>query len=480
MKFGIAGFGVVGKSVLKFIQTELGKKTLAEINATAPIERYAEISILDERTPSTEELAQIQNSHAQFFSGTQTPLHEFIKQNDLVLVSPGVNIKNCLNQSQKLLCELDLFQAAFKKKTIAITGTLGKTTTTKLLGQLISLQFKTAVGGNIGIGMLDLAQTQDQTDFAVLELSSFQLRLNKSFAPDIAIWTNFYPNHLDLHENEMDYFESKLKLLKFQTKSQMAVLSASLFEGEFGLELKRNLPKLQSQIYLVSETLPTQEFLAQVSIPNFKLLFAHENKIYICNVEEGHIKNKRELLDSSDLPSITFLQNWLQVIATLHICNVDMNIIKKYLSTTASNEIVNDNHHRLEHFATLNGIDFYNDSKSTVIQATLAAAELLAKQNKHIILILGGLNKGVDRSSLMPALSKITQIKKIYSFGKNASDFSTACVMSTLEEVLQHIAQHAKSGDIVLFSPAGTSFDFFKNYEHRGQVFKELVLKLFK
>jgi len=498
MKFGIAGFGVVGKSVLKFIQNDFGKTVLINLtkdmpshcfNVTVQDDKTASsndascinVSVWDERQQSDQELAEIQKSDAIFVNSKQASLGEFINQNDLVLVSPGLNLKSLSDAvKNKLICELDLFQAAFDKKTIAITGTLGKTTTTKLLGKLLSLKYNTKIGGNIGIGMLDLAQTKTQTDIAVLELSSFQLRLNKSFAPGIAIWTNFHPNHLDIHENETDYFESKFKILKYQTNEQYAVLSSSLFDGEFGNSFNKKLLELKSQICIIADKEPNQDFLNSISVQNFKIFFANENKFYMSTVL-NHVQGPvHELFDLKTLPPITFLENWLQVITTLHLCNVDLKIVTKFLNSTEQNEILNDSHHRVENFATINDIAFYDDSKSTVIQATLAAVKLLAQQNKPIYLILGGLNKGVDRSSLLPELKKITQIKRIYSFGTNINDFEGTLCMPNLDEIIKNIKTDARPGEIVLFSPAGTSFDFFKNYEHRGQVFKELVLKYFK
>jgi UDP-N-acetylmuramoylalanine--D-glutamate ligase len=477
MKFGIAGFGVVGKSVLKFIQTSLGKTTLATLKNS---DESLQVLIRDDRKPSEIENLLIKDANAKFFHGDEISLETLVKECDFTLTSPGLDIEECQKHSDKLFCELDLFQLSFHKPVIGITGTLGKTTTTKLTSKLLELKYKVAVGGNIGIGMLDLTQQQDKCDLAVLELSSFQLRLNKKFAPDFAIWTNFYPNHLDLHSNAEDYFDSKFKLFEHQNKNQTAIFSASLLESEFGSRLLQKISKLKSHICIVSETQLSDNVIKKIPCSEITLFFADQNLFYKVQCKNHKNQTPELIFDLAKLPPITFLPNWLQIIAMLHLNKIDLRQLEAYLATTSKQDLVSDHHNRVEHFATINGVDFYNDSKSTVIQATEAAVKMLISQNRPIFLILGGLNKGVDRSPLMATLKAIKQIKQIYCFGPNCSDFCNANYFATLEELLVDLKTKIQYNDIVLFSPAGTSFDFFKNYEHRGEVFKDLVLKIFK
>ena len=476
MKFGIAGFGVVGKSVLNFIQTPLGKSTLAKLKNSDSLNEPLEILIRDDRRPSEVESTLIKSANAKFFHGDEISLASFVRECDFVLTSPGIDIEECQHVQDKLLCELDLFQLSFHKPVIGITGTLGKTTTTKLIGKLLGLRYNVSIGGNIGIGMLDLTQQQDKCDLAVLELSSFQLRLNKTFTPNIAIWTNFFPNHLDLHGTAEDYFDSKFKLFEHQNENQTAVFSASLFETDFGNRLLQKISKLKSHACIVSEERLSEDFIRQIPVTNLTVFFDDKQTLF----KYSKIKNTIEsVFDLTKLPPVTFLPNWLQVITALYLNKIDLKQFESCLATTPRQDLVSDHHHRVEMFATINGIEFYNDSKSTVIQATEAAAKMLALQNKPIFLILGGLNKGVDRSPLMANLKKIDQIKKTYCFGPNCSDFCDTNYFATLEELLLDLKGKVQPGSLVLFSPSGTSFDFFKNYEERGEVFKELVLKIF-
>ena len=204
MKIGIIGLGLVGKSYLRFLQN-----------------RYKDIAVWDEK----------------ILDGDLS-LYEFIQAHDRLFVSPGVDLRDYENFSDKFFCELDLFAPAFKKKTIAITGTLGKTSTTQLIYNY--LPYKSALGGNIGRPMLELVDEQrasscaNEIDWGIIELSSFQLERNKCwrkalpFAPDIAIFTNFYPNHLDRHRTVEEYFSAKWRLFEHQKPGQFGLFSSLL------------------------------------------------------------------------------------------------------------------------------------------------------------------------------------------------------------------------------------------------------------
>ena len=140
--------------------------------------------------------------------------------------------------------------------------------------------------------------------------------------------------------------------------------------------------------------------------------------------------------------------------------------------------LLSDLQHRVRHCATVRGVAFYDDSKSTVAEATYAAAERLADSGRPMIIILGGLGKGADRSWLMPALEKLDNVKQIFCFGPECAVFPGAKACDTLEAVMDGVDDIMLPGDLVLFSPSGSSFDFFKNYEHRGQIFEGLVKRL--
>ncbi|MBD3231504.1 UDP-N-acetylmuramoyl-L-alanine--D-glutamate ligase [Candidatus Dependentiae bacterium] len=447
-KIGILGFGIVGKSYLKFF---------------LKLHANLEIGIWDKRQLEDFELKLIKDLNVKIFNPNQRKIQDFLNQYDYIAISPGFSFENFQIYKKKIICELDLFSKSFTGKSIAITGTLGKTTITNLLNLALKKIFKISVcyGGNIGLPMLNIILQQQQIDYSILELSSFQLELNKNFAPDIAIWTNFYSNHIDRHKNIKSYFWAKSKIFKFQNKNQYLIVSASFLKEKLFLQ---QLNSIKSQIYFV-EDVPEKELKEQF----IKLKKKYSNIVFI----DKHRFN----LNFSILPDITFEQNWLFVLTVLKILKLDFNVLRRYLETCFNNYF---QEHRLEYFATINGIDFYNDSKATVVQATLNAMRKLEKKNKPIILILGGISKGVDRSFLLKELNNFKRLKKIFCLSKKNKEFVGVKTYPSFKELFGDIMQIAKPGDQVLFSPSGASFDFFENYKHRGEIFKKFVLNSYK
>jgi len=498
---GIVGFGIVGKSILSFLNEKKGQAVNHDDHD------IMRLSVWDARALSNEEQAFIHDYGATATDATVVSLEDFLKNNDYIVASPGVDLNDYQQYHNKFLCELDFFSTFFSKPVIAITGALGKTTTTKLLGKLTSLvsylpadktgdkkrlfrdyfgekkSITSVVGGNIGVGMLDLVKQQELYDLGVLELSSFQLELNKKFAPDIAIFTNLYANHLDRHKTLEAYFEAKFSIIRYQRPDQVAVLSLDLLTGQAADLMNKYLADIKSQICFVAQTLPDQSILKNINRSDYCLFFTNNNALWVTSVHHGVCSEAIKLFNLQVLPEITFLANWLHVLTTLYILGADLPVLENIFKTDGKAFALDDHHHRVEHFATINGVDFYNDSKATVIQSTEAAVARLANNKKPMILILGGLSKGVDRSPLIAYLKTVQEIKKIYCFGKDCDVFTEgllgACTyFPTLEETIQDITKTMKPGDQVLFSPGGASYDLFKNYEHRGQVFKDLVLRL--
>ncbi len=195
----------------------------------------------------------------------------FFSHADHIISSPGIDIRPYYQQFKtKWITELDLFYQHWKRPIIAITGSVGKTTVTHLLGQLLSrYKLRVAVCGNIGTPMLDMISFSDLYDIAVMEVSSFQLEYSTSFAPQIAIWTNFAPNHLDRHTLE-EYFFSKAKICAFQNSNQTAIIPYEVYQ-----KLKENMP--QKKFAIMCKT--------QLSDGTRNELLAHGNTLYQINTE---------------------------------------------------------------------------------------------------------------------------------------------------------------------------------------------------
>lgn len=500
---GILGFGVVGKSIFSFLNEHKHQPEMLARGKLRDViigNGQLHLVVWDKRELTRDEKIMIEQAGGRVVAGLQTSLDAFIDGCNVVIASPGIAIEPYKNTNKPILCELDLFSLFFTKPVIAITGSLGKTTTTKLLGTLTErvgyhaveqqsealgtdvlacdiggqAHVRTAVGGNIGIGMMDLVKQSDDYDLGVLELSSFQLDLNTTFAPDIAVWTNFYPNHLDRHVTQEAYFQAKCALIAPQRKGQLAILSDGLLKGATGHMLAERLPDLASDVCFTSANDLDSEIITQVDRKVFYWMYVHDNHLWCAQIVDHKVVAQTHVFDVAKLPDITFTENWIQVLTALYFLRADMASLATVLLSDV--DLLDDHHHRVEYFATVGGVDFYEDSKSTVIQATQAAVGRLAQQQRPLIVIVGGMSKGVDRRPLMAYLKSVHNIKKVYCFGSECSAFADAVHCTTLEDIVHDIKATMVAGDIVLFSPSGASFDFFDNYKHRGQVFKELVL----
>lgn len=383
----------------------------------------------------------------------------FFKDASSICISPGIDIKNYYpTLKKKLITEVDLFCSAWSKPIIGITGSVGKTTITHFISMLLKMYaIKTVAGGNIGTPMLDIISSD--ASYAVLELSSFQLEYSTSFHPQIAIWTNLYPNHLDRHMTEENYFKAKYKLIERQTGNEISILPTSLipYLNRFGW------PKSKI-IFIEDEKTYSQSILD--TYPLFKIkdsmlsLHANNSTRFICHINQ--------------LPSTTITQNWLTIAATLYSLNI---LDHRFIENIHSLESIP---HRTEFVLCHQGITFINDSKSTTIASTIAAIEKYG--NQAIILIIGGLSKGVDRSVLFQKIP--SNIIHILIFGNEKNTLFELCTQYTtipsekcnsLEQVIEKALVLAPQKSIVLFSPAGSSYDLYKNYEDRGAMFKNIV-----
>lgn len=410
-KIGIWGFGKTGQSALSFLSLFSPSLTVLEDKELDPFQKQL-----------------LQGHGAQLVTPELTP--QFIELNDIIIPSPGINLAPYKDFEEKFVAEVDLFGQWVKKPVIAITGSAGKTSTTTLITQILNLLGKKAVAaGNIGKPMLDVLAEQDQYDYIVLELSSFQLERAKKFAPTISTILNIFPNHLDRHADMQEYLEAKGKLLKYQTEEQYT-------------------------------------FLPMHSMDTFWMLPGQQKVCWVGNSNYTNI--------IKELSDITCAENWNIILSILEHLGYEPEQV------LAHKDVLTIPAHRVEFVTTKNDIEFYNDSKSTVPEATLHAVSRFPK--KSIVLLLGGLSKGADRSLLIKQLPK--NVTHIICFGKEAEELHGFCKKMkressahlNLESALKAAIETAKPGDVVLLSPAGSSYDLYKNYEERGNHFKKLLV----
>jgi len=287
----------------------------------------------------------------------------FFNFHDYIIASPGVDISfDYPTYKHKWLTELDLFQQFFSSPIISITGSIGKTSTMHLVQSLLHANNKKiAFGGNIGIPTFDLIHLNQSVDYALLETSSFQLQYCTTFAPKLAIWTNLHPNHLDHHGTQTGYCMAKYMSMAHQSSFDFSLLP---------LSLRDKIPapaKGHMRSYFTLEK-PTETLYVQLT-PN-EQVYSLENKNIICY----HNNNFTKIFTLDDaLCSFSFIENILIVAAASDILKLDNNSLYALPTTTQLPE------HRLEKVATINFIEFYNDSKSTTTISTLSAVEKLKK-----------------------------------------------------------------------------------------------------
>jgi UDP-N-acetylmuramoylalanine--D-glutamate ligase len=435
-KIGVWGFGISGKAMVNFLHKQ-----------------NALIQVLDQKLLTPQDKTDLTSKNISFLSANN--IEQFLQSNDFIIASPGIDLYPYKAIKHKLIAELDLFTEYFKKPIIAITGTVGKTTITKLLTKSLKEQnLNIAVGGNIGIGLGDLINN-NAVDYAILEVSSFQLEYCKTFAPDLAIISNFHPNHLDRHITLINYWQAKLNIMRSQNKNQQLLLP---------LELANKLPgTITSSVSFFSPNKPTEKQKTQWHA--HALFWLYNNQII------KSANGIETVIYTIDNANQIFTENIVCIIAAL-------SLLKKPIG----NLVVEPIEHRMEKIAIINGITFYNDSKSTVPEATLAAVNNFKKHSIH--LFLGGLSKGIDRAPLVAALKN--KVVFIYCFGAEAEQLANWCKQNAipcdqfkmLDEAFARCIANILKNDIVLFSPSGASFDLFANYQKRGEYFKSLVKQL--
>jgi UDP-N-acetylmuramoylalanine--D-glutamate ligase len=377
---------------------------------------------------------------------------------ELMVVSPGVPanadvIIKALNKGLKIISEIEFASYFNKANVIGITGTNGKTTTTSLCGYLFKHCGKNSyTAGNIGLAFSEVALDTKESDFVSLEISSFQLDLIDQFKPKVAMILNITPDHLNRYENSIEKYEqSKLRIFINQDSTDYLILNKD------SQLLSNYFKKAKSSLFFFStaKTVSNGCYLADMEIK-----FVRDSKVeFSLPVSDLSIKGEHNI------------QNAMAVIIAAKIFNLNDEKIKEALKSFKGVE------HRLELVREIEGIKFINDSKATNVDSVVVA---LKSFYEPIFLILGGLDKGNDYSLIENLV--VEKVKKIYAIGDSAEKVFNYFhrkvkteIKKDFEEVINTALSEARSGDVVLLSPACASFDMFDNYEHRGKVFKDIV-----
>ena len=379
---------------------------------------------------------------------------------DLIVLSPGVPVDapplvQARNLGEPVIGEVELAARFLAGPIAAITGANGKTTTTSLAGEIIAAgKFSTLVGGNIGTPAISLVDQAGPATWTVLEVSSFQLETIVEFRPRIAVILNITPDHLDRHKTFINYVGAKARVFENQCADDFSILNADE-PTTAGLS-----DRTRAQVFWFSRNKEIE-----------KGAFARGTHIYF---RDGH--SEREIMPLADIPlkGAHNLENVLAGVSIGILVGCQPEQIRQAVRNFKAVE------HRLEFVAKVTGVDYYNDSKATNVDATIKALESFPA---NIHLILGGKDKGSDYTGLTDLLRQ--RVKRVYTIGAAAAKIESQIQgaaevehAETLENAVRRASESAVAGDVVLLAPACASFDQFQNYEHRGRVFKERVHSL--
>lgn len=376
---------------------------------------------------------------------------------ELIVKNPGIPYNNPLitgafEKGIPVITEVELAYQISLAPFIAITGTNGKTTTTTLVFEMLNAGNKSPlIAGNIGTVASGVAQEATEENTIVIELSSFQLMGIDTFKPRISIITNIYDAHLDYHGTRKEYIAAKGNIMKNQTETEYLIFNADQEETR---EIAR-----QSKATIIPFS--TKEELSQG---------ASIRDGWVCFNDERVMQT-----DEIALPGVHNLENILSATAAAKLSGVDNAAIQKVLRTFTGVK------HRLQYVTEINGRKFYNDSKATNILATVNA---LAAFQTPTILLAGGLDRGNEFDELIPHLKNV---KALITFGQTASKIERVGGLAgikmikrvdNVEKAVPVAYQYSKPGDVILLSPACASWDQFKTFEVRGDIFIEAVHKL--
>ncbi|HEV2619946.1 MAG TPA: UDP-N-acetylmuramoyl-L-alanine--D-glutamate ligase [Acidobacteriaceae bacterium] len=384
------------------------------------------------------------------------------RRQDLIVVSPGVpfdtpELKQVRAFGLPIIGELELASRFLQGQIVAITGSNGKTTTTSLLGKIFAEAGRdTQVGGNIGVPVIDLVRHSSVGSIHVLEVSSFQLETVETFCPHIAVVLNITPDHLDRHGTFDHYAAIKARITARQSAADFLVLN-----GE-DPPTQMVAAKSKAQIFWFSARRPIKQGT-----------FVHgESVLFI--PREGTKAEPVMPVAEIPLKGAHNVENVLAAVCAARLGGVSSESIRASVAGFKAVE------HRLEFVGAVRGVEFYNDSKATNVDAAKKALEAFPG---GIHLILGGKDKDSDYSELNALLRE--RCKVVYTIGSAAEKIERQLAgvvkivsAGTLDCAVRSAAQNATNGDIVLLAPACSSFDQFDNYEHRGRVFKDLVKSL--
>lgn len=387
---------------------------------------------------------------------------DIVENFDLLVMSPGVPtdlpfVNKAREKNIPVIGEIELAYGFCKSPIVGITGTNGKTTTTTLVGDICKAHFKnTFVVGNIGNPFADITLDTTADGAVVAELSSFQLETIVDFSPKVSAVLNITPDHLNRHHTMENYVAAKERVFENQSSEDYCILN-------YNDECTRSMAKrTKANVVYFALNRELNEGIYSDSKSIYIRAFDYDEKVL--DINELNILGGHNV------------ENAMAAIGCALAMGVPIETIRKVLREFKAVE------HRIEYVTTVNGVDFYNDSKGTNPDASIKAVEAMTKP---ICLIAGGYNKGSSfdewiktfkgKVKFVAVIGEVTDIITKTLDKEGFTDYKTA---ETFEEAIDLCYSNAQPGDCVLLSPACASWDMFKSYEQRGEIFKDYVRKL--
>lgn len=387
------------------------------------------------------------------------PLHIFDDyQIELIVKNPGIRYDNpMIQEAQKrnlpIITEVELAYEVSEAEFVGITGSNGKTTTTMLTYELLKESEKQPmIAGNIGTVVSDVVTKATENNVIVTELSSFQLMGIVSFKPKVSVLLNIFDAHLDYHGSKENYVAAKANIFAKQTKDDFVVYNAD----------DQTLSALVKQCKATTVPFSRKQKLQNGTWIDSDDIYFNDERI--------------ASVDSIALPGAHNVENVLAAITVAKLYSVQNEWIERVISTFKGVK------HRLEYVASINGRKFYNDSKATNILATEKA---ITSFKEPVVLLAGGLDRGNGFDDLIPIFKR--HVKAVVSFGETAKKIEETArhagvektkIVETMDEAVKTAYQFSSNGDVILLSPACASWDQYKTFEERGDMFVSSVHKL--
>ncbi len=425
----------------------------------------AEVIVLEGNTSfSTEEIISRFPEDAEFDLIIGELPEQKMNNIDFVILSPGVPtdlpfVVKLQEKNIPVWGEIELAYLCGAGKLFAITGTNGKTTTTALTGEIMKTYFKDVyVVGNIGYPYTEYAAQMTEKSVTVAEVSSFQLETINKFHPQISAILNITPDHLNRHHTMECYVEAKARIAKNQNKDEICVLN---YEDEYLKKIAKDIP---AKIFWFSSE---HELKEGIWLDGEKIMYCdgeEQEPVRVCTIHDMKLLGKHNY------------ENVMAAVAIAMHAGVPIDCIRKAVKEFNAVE------HRIEYVREVNGVKYYNDSKGTNPDAAIKAVEAMVRPT----IVIGG---GYDKDSSydewiasfgdkVKALVLLGQTKDKIAVAAKKAGFANIIMTESLEEAVKVSSEQAESGDAVLLSPACASWGMFKNFEERGDLFKQYVNSL--